>query len=208
MITRKFASRPSTIARRAVGLAEVVVAASVLIILVGLQLMLVQGASSAFHKTNTQADLLQEIQVTVSRLIRDIQGSTLAGLSRNANGVGLVSAHLEEQSLQINSSGQPYWKRYVLYFVDTPSQELRWRALMITPPSDTPRPIEAYDFGAGLHPMVHYQVDGKRLVGSVEEFSVAATGGEITVSLKASRERYGSSRPESIQMHQTVFMRN
>jgi len=36
----------------------------------------VQGA---FHKTNTQADLLQDMEITLARLTRDAQGSTLAG---------------------------------------------------------------------------------------------------------------------------------
>lgn len=208
MATKRSAFKLFIIGRNAFSLAEVVVAASVLMILVGLQLMLVQGASSAFHKTNTQADLLQDIQVTMSRLNRDIQGSTLAGFSRNAGGLGVISVHLEQQTLQLNSSGQPFWKQYLLYFLDGTSRELRWRAMPLISPSDSPVAIDAYDFGSGIHPMSHYQTIGKRLASSVDEFSVASVGGEITVYLKASRERYGSSRPESIEMRQTVFMRN
>jgi len=185
-----------------------VVASSVLLILVGLQLMLVQGASSAFHKTNTQADLLQDIHVTLSRLSRELQGSTLAGLSLNANGVGLISAHLAQQNLQLNSSGQPFWKQYLLYFRDAPSRELRWRSLPMIAPSDLPVAIEACDFGSGFHPMSHYQTTGKRLASSVDVFSVSAVGSEITIHLQASRTRYGSPRPETIEMRQTVFMRN
>lgn len=201
-------SSRSIIGRRGVGLSEVMVAASVLLILVGLQLVLIQGASSAFHKTNTQADLLQDMEITLARFTRDAQGSTLAGLSLNGNGVAFLSAHLAQQNLQLSPTGQPMWKQYLLYYFDAPSKELRWRALPMATPSETPLALDAYNFGSGPLPMATYQVSGKPLARFVDSFSVTAVNSEISTTLQCSRVRYGSPKPEKISMTQTVCMRN
>ncbi len=190
------------------GLLETLVAAGVLLLLVGMQVVLIRGAASAFHKANTQADLLQDLQIAATRLNRDAQGASPLGTSLNANGVSLCSAHQQSQVMQLGPTGQLLWREYLLYSYAPASKQLYWKKLAMTAPIDPPVPIELYNFGSGLQPLSSYQTGGKLLVSDLEQFQVTLVNNELSCYLKASRLHYGSNRPEVVEVRQSTAMRN
>lgn len=197
---------PTTIARRrrAAGLLEVLLGSGILLALVGVQLLLFQSGSSTWHKADSQAELLQNLQVGLGRMSREIQSSTLESLTVAPGGVACLSA----QPYQVNNTGQLLWRSYLVFYHDAATAELRFVSHDLVAPDDTPQRIERYNFGSGLHPVAYYFSAGRRVSGFVSNFTATIQGRCLEVELEGTRKRYGNRNPEHVVLRQNIFLRN
>lgn len=175
-----------------------------------------QFGLSAWHKTNTKNELLQEVQVLNFKLQQDLEVSTLASLS--ADGTQGVVAFLtpldEDGDFVLDSRGRPEWQAYVIYYLDA-TENVVYRREVIVPPGSPQRRvatlIEEYNSGAGEQPLNYYSSGGQTVARNIEEFEpvvLPAPVNQLSWRVLAERPRYGSERPETIETVSAALLRN
>lgn len=195
-------------------LLEVSVAAAVLLVIFGLTSELLVRAASSWSKTDAQADLTQEVAVALSALSRATQLSTPAGITAEPGRLALLSpldpAH-NGNTMALDAGGHLLWRSYRLFFWNDNTRELRLRELAVAPDS-APLSLEQADLGSGPQPLTFYAQNpagrSRRLASWITRFEVARSGPRLTFSLRAARNRQGSSAPEVVDMTQAAVTRN
>lgn len=197
-----------TTARKAAGLLEIVIGSGLLLLLVGVQLFLFQSGASSWHKADAQAELVQGLQVALARMARELQDSTVESLTIAPAGLAALSPRRDGSGYELNAAAQLRWKRYVVFFHDPATGELRTASRDVDPPDDSPQPIEKHNFGSGLKPVTFYFMGGQRVAGFVTGFSGTRQGRCLHAELQATRKRYGHPKPEHVVLKQDIFFRN
>jgi competence protein ComGC len=210
---RSFANNKS---RTGLTIAEVLVVVAIFGILFTAIFAIFQVGLSAFHKTTTKNELLQELQVTNFRLASELERSTLASLA--ADDLLEVSAFLSafgnDGDFVTDTRGRPEWQRYVVYYRNT-TQNAIYRAEVPLVIGASQRrvatPIEFYNSGGGPSPLASYANGGQPLSRFVTDFRprvLPAPVSQLIWDLRVERKRYGSQRPETLTTTVAIHLRN
>jgi len=216
LFKRSFASRS---ARSGFTIVEVLTVISVFGILVTAIFSIFNMGLSAFHKTTTKNELLQEAQITNVKLSADLERSTLSSLSCDASDpeqgiAAFLTALDDDEKFITDNRGRPVWQKYLVYYLDDSTNEMYRREVPVLPtaPQRTvPTPIEFYNGGGGPATLLSYRNGGRAISRFIQKFEpdeLPAPVSQLTWRLTLERERYGSERPESLTTNVAIRLRN
>lgn len=164
-----------------------------------------QGAS-AWKKSETQGELLQEAQAVTRKLTRDAERSSFASLTLDpaapATAVAFASCWSPAtMSHEYDPFGRsPVWQRFEIFYYDALAREVRWKeAPLPGAPTTTVGPLAGL---AGL------RSDGRVLARNVIRCDFTRGDHTLDFELELERKRYGSGRVERVELPARVYFRN
>lgn len=158
-----------------------------------------QMGLSAWHKTTTKNELLQQSQLLASWLSRDLQRSSLSSLSSDESaGVAAFLSPLDNNGVFVSDvRGRPVWQEYIVYYLNSSEDVIYRRTIPLVagaPERSVPTPIEYYNDGGGTHNLPFYMTGGRpvaRYVGDFEPKVLPAPISQLSSTIEFERERYG-----------------
>lgn len=195
--------------RRAASLLEVMVAAGVMGLLVTAVFAIFRMGIAAWFKTDGLAELTQQGQLVGARWVRDAEVTCAAAVTVSPSAICFPSA-LDDTGNYVldNTTSELIWQSYRIYYLDSPSGEVRWLEVPIDPPTRTVVPIEAYDPGGGARPLASYLTGGRVLARSVTVFQSSLNGRMSWLTMEARKRRPNSQQIEVQQNIFSAMMRN
>jgi hypothetical protein len=182
---------------------------ALLSLLLLLNLMVLQMGFSGWAKTDTQADILQALQVAGGRWVREIMSATPNGLSTEASAMAILSARDDEQGEQTRG---PYarllWRRFRVYYQKPVEQELWVRNVDPAAPLKEAQRIESLNLGSGLQSLTFYCTAGRRLAQDVSECRFEVNGDVWRWRVVGQRRRYGREAAEKVEVTFSAQPRN
>lgn len=172
----------------ATGLIAACFAGSVLIMRQGL---------SVLHKVESQADLLQELQVLGSLWTRDVMASDAAGNTCAPQGMSVLSPRDRDLATQFSGVfSRLVWRSHRCYYRNA-AGEIRLVEQPIATPADLPTPLPALP-----------SVGGKRLVLQTESLAFLQAGPKFTTVVTGQRQPFGRQQPERLRLEFSALARN
>lgn len=198
--------------RRGLSLLEIIVVASILLLLVGiLTVSFVRGAR-VWKKVENETTLLRELQTTVREMERSISTGHPYGLTSGTNSIALLSCQDTQGKPVVNNRGEPTWNKFVLYYIDDVGL-LRKRILNLGTPSSEALSFEE-ETGQSLDQYLNQfpQQDDRRLTHSgkvtlLELKSKGDYGSLYELKLEA-EQTVNSDRVDTLKMSTTIGLRN
>lgn len=199
--------------QRGLTLVELMVAATLLGLLTFAMFAIYRMGASAWAKGSVRSEMLADLQVATARLEKDLGRSTYSSFSVGAGGSAVsFLTPVDDTAPQTFESitGAPLWRRYVLYWLDAASGELRRREVPLpagAPEESAPGPIESFGTSG---PLALYLDQGRAVARDVTLFTCSVPGPNrpVRTQLTAQRQRYGTSRVETASLRSTVWLRN
>lgn len=194
-------------------LLELMVAGS-LFLLLGLVLFeLYRVGASAWHKSDSQLDVLRNLQVVLTRVSREAQGSSLASESHDATALSFLTAVKDSTGFVVAPvTFRPVWQRYFVCYYDAGRQSVSVREeplLPASPEASAPGPIDNFAGPSGTQPLAFYCNSGREIARGITSFQASTTEPDLLeLTLEGQQKRYGSKKLESIRLKTTVRMRN
>lgn len=218
MVAENLVSRRSFQSKRSTGLTlvEVLLALTIFSILLSAIFFIFRFGLSAWHKTTTKNELLQQSQILNVRLSRELQRSSLSSLSSNpvAGVVAFLSPLDSDGRFVLDTQGRPDWQEYVVYYLNKTEHVVYRRQVPLVAGAAerrVPTPIEDYNPGSGALALSAYANGGRPVARFVDEFEPTifpAPISQLSWRLVLERQRYGSERPERLSTTVASFLRN
>lgn len=187
---------------------EALMTAAVLGLIGLIVLMFFITTSSVVGKVQAQGDLLSDLQTVGSNWAKDVMSSSELGISSNSQSFACISPYSENAAPTTSGIfSNLVWQSYRLYYVDS-SRTLSTRILPLVPTTTLAQTLERYDLGFGLQPLNYYCNGGRSLAKDVDLMVVSQQGPLFTLTLQASRKRYGSNQPEQVKIDFAAAPRN
>lgn len=199
----------STLNRRAFSLIEMLVSGTLLVLLLGMITFTFQIGASAWRKTDTQSDLLQDLEKVGALWVREACGTRQLSLCSSGTAMALPQAIDDLLDYEVSlPSGSLIYRRYRLYYWDSASREVRLRNLPFAAPVPCPPRLDSVDLGSGVQSINFYCTGGKALARDVDQFQVHKNGNLWSIDIQARRTRYGRTDPEEVRVTFSAFPRN
>lgn len=177
---------------------EAALACAMLGLMFVLLMMIYLSCLKAWHKTNTQSDLLSDIRVSLTRLARLAAQSSADGVSVEAGAVSLLSPSIKDDKAEIDPVKGVIWDVYRVFYLE--GNQLRVKVVKLRDNADqreNPTPIEEM---TPTRPLRFYRKDGEVWCRDVETFEVRRIGVRLLeIELAAVRRRYGRQAPERVR---------
>ncbi len=175
---------------RGTTLLEVMVAAVLVLLVMGTAYCLLVLVLRAWSSVGTRTSLDINAQVALERMRHDLQESTTDRLACGTNDVALLTARDAGGSFETDADGLPVWQALVVYYVDPAVAGLRRRR--ISPAPAAPAPVDSLRDGSGT-----------LLVYQVSSLSAVCTGTTLTLGLGL----HGDGNA-TLQVDASVLLRN
>lgn len=210
---RLFTNRGS---RSGLTLVEVLVTLTVLSILMTALFAVFKMGLSAWHKTSTKNELLQQVQIVDFRLSDELQLSALESATADPgiDALSFLSPLDANGKFILSAKGRPEFQKYIIYYRKSSDQKMYRREVLLNAGAserNVPGPIEEYDPGTGKKPLGFYTNSGQPLARYFTDFTpevLPEPVSQVTWKLTAQRKRYGTDRPESVTTDSASYLRN
>jgi prepilin-type N-terminal cleavage/methylation domain-containing protein len=193
-------------------LIEVVVAMGILTLLLAIAFNAFVTGANAWQKGDAQTELLQNCQLTTTRLSHEAERTIYGSVTVAANGqaVSMASAvYASTGQFAVDpASSNLQWQNYLIFYYDASLYAVCEQTVPISPPTFTPVPIEQYNAGNGPQPLSSYLNNGTPIAHDVTQFNVHQAQTLLTVNVTAQKGRYGSQAPETVSTYAVAHMRN
>ena len=195
--------------RRGFTLGELLVGALVTGLLLTMLFAIFRTGASAWHKTDTQADLTGALQRIGAHFVSNLEQADLQTVQVSPDGriLSAVVATDAAGNLHRDANGDLLWQRYVLFWWDSASGQVFTREL---PHANIPQGefLTDVNLGSGPQPLSFYATTGRRLAVDITDFEVDYSGQIASMRVVGTHQRYGSERPETVVMRFTARPRN
>ena len=192
---------------RGTTLIEAILSLTLLNLLMAFMFFVYRLGASAWQSGQADTQLAQTVQSVVDRISREASRSSIESLSfePQAPDVASIIAFLSPIDQTTNSPSYdpvtllPLWHSHFVCYYDQGNKELRWKKVPVALPS-----IEA----TPLNSLNSQRSDGALLAEEISACEFFVIGDSLDLTITAERQRYGSSKPDQIKLHSTVFFRN
>jgi len=145
-----------------------------LMISMGLFLLLIAAlfaifflGGKAWRKTDDRYELLRNTQVVLAQIAREAERSSSFSVSMlPGRAVSFLSPMNDAGNFVTDSFGDVSWERYLVFYHDAATQEVRLVDIPLLPASferRTPQPIDRFVSLSGVQPLANYLVGGRIL---------------------------------------------
>lgn len=169
--------------------------------------------ASAWQKSDSQVDVLRNLQTVLTHVSRDAQGSSFASQSNDPTALSFLTAVQGAAGFVVDpTTFRPIWQGYRVYYYSPALKTVSVREEPLVagaPETSAAGPIENYAGPSGAQPLAFYCNSGRLLASGVTRFQVDVTAPDlIELTLEGQKKRYGSERLETLRLKSTVRMRN
>lgn len=191
-------------------IAELMIASSILILLLGVTFGIYQMGAAAWLKSDAKSELLQTIQVVTARLNRDLEGSSIQSASIAANGAGVAFQNARGANgvfVYDPVRLMPKWQCYLIYYFNPTDGIFYRRELSIAgkPQETTTGPIDSLGGGPVENYFSQGRPLGRKLSGCV--FSLSPDQ-QLVLDLTLTKPAGGSRPPERQTARVVTSLRN
>ena len=197
---------------------EVSIGLGLLAILGFMTIFVLKMTNSVWQRSRVVHEVLSEFQVFKARLEQEVQESNFVSSSQAASGAGETLAFLSPRDSQgvflyDNSTLEPTWQKYIVYYHEHASRQLLRREIALLPGSpetSEPRPIEVYDQGGsvGTRPLGYFRTGGRTLMRDVDSCQFQLINEALVCRASASGERYGKQGKQTLDFSCRIYFRN
>lgn len=148
-------------------IADLMVAMGLLLLLLSALFSIFFLGGKAWRKTDDRYELLRNTQAVVAQISREAERATTFSLTiLPGRAVSFLSPMNASGNFVTDNLGDVRWERYLVFYHDAASQEVRMVDVPLLPASferRTPQPIERFASALGVRPLASYLVDGRVL---------------------------------------------
>lgn len=191
---------------RGVTIAELLVAASLLGLLLIAIFAVYRSGANAWAMGDAKTELLQQVQLGVSRMAREAERSVYGGvtIAGDEAAVSFISAEEDGSFETETDTTRMLWKKYVVFYHDPQTQTLMSREVELAGPIVDAQPIEST-----LGAIDNYRHGGKIVSRHVDSLQVAfEPPALLTFELGVKKDRYGRRDAETRVLARTARVRN
>ena len=194
---------------------DLTVAMSLLLVLLTVLFSIFFLGGKAWRKTDDRYELLRNTQAVIAQINREAERTTTFSVSIVANrAVSFLSPIDNNGNFVTDTLGDVRWERYLLFYHDPPSQEVRMVDVPLLPASferRTPQPIDRFNSLLGVRPLTAY-LSGGRVLGNhitVFEPDQPPPGKRLTVHLHTVQPSSTSGNPDlNLDITASALLRN
>lgn len=155
---------------------ELVVASAIFLALTAVLFATFFLGGRAWRKTDDRSELLRNTQILASQLAREAERTSTYSVTLLPNRAISFLSPMDDNNQAVTDpvSGDIRWQRYVIFYHDAASQEVRRIEVPLLPTSiqrTSPGPIENFISATGIHPLSDYLVDGRVIARRISLFA-------------------------------------
>jgi len=196
------------------GVIDLVVAMGLWLMLLSLLFAIFFLGARAWRKTDDRYELLRNTQVVVSQIAREAERGNAYSVSiLPGRAVSFLSPMNDNGAFVTDTFGDVLWERYLVFYHDPASQEVRLVDIPLLPASferRTPQPIDRFVSPTGMHPLSYYLVGGRVLGRRITRFEPELPEFSKHLKLLIHTIQPSSTRTRDLTLDITAnaFMRN
>lgn len=168
----------------------------------------------AWRKTDDRSELLRNTQNVASQIAREAERSNVISVTIvPGRAVSFLSPMNDDGNSVTDNFGLIRWERYVIFYHDAATQEVRMLDVPLLPLSierQVPGPIERFDSLTGRHPLVDYLAEGRILGRRITLFQPEVPPGtrRLNVRMRTIQPSTTQSPDLTLDLTSHAFMRN
>lgn len=195
-------------------LIDLTVAMSLFLMLLGMLFTIFFLGSKAWRKTDDRYELLRNTQAVASQINREAERANIYSVSIiPGRAVSFLSPMNAAGNFVTDNLGDVRWERYVIFYLDAPSQEVRMVEVPLLPGSferRTPQPIDRFVSLSGVQPLSAYLVGGRVLGTHITLFEPEQPTGSkrLTVHLHTVQPSTTRSQDLTLDFTASALLRN
>ncbi len=168
----------------------------------------------AWRKTDDRYELLRNTQVVAAQIAREAERSSPFSLTViPSRALSFLSPMNDNGNSVTDNFGLIRWERYVIFYYDSASQEVRMLDVPLLATSSerqNPGPIERFNSLTGMHPLADYLVDGRVLGRRITLFEPEMPPGTKRINVRIRTVQPSTTQGADLTLDLTchAFMRN
>ena len=194
---------------------DLVVAMSLLLVLLTVLFAIFFLGGKAWRKTDDRYELLRNTQAVIAQINREAERTTTFSVSIIPNrAVSFLSPMNANGNFVTDSLGDVRWERFLVFYHDPASQEVRLVDVPLLPASyerRTPQPIDRFNSLLGVRPLSAYLVGGRVLGTHITVFEPEQPppGKRLTVHLHTVQPSSINGNPDlTLDITASALLRN
>lgn len=202
------------LSRAGLGLIDLVVAMGMLLMLLSLLFAIFFLGGKAWRKTDDRFELLRNTQTVISQIAREAERGSVFSVSILPNrAVSFLSPMNDNGNFVTDTLGDVRWERYLVFYHDPTSQEVRLVDIPLLPASferRTPQPIERFVSATGTHPLSFYLTGGRVLGKRITRFEpeLPASTKHLKLSIRTVQPSTTRTADLTLDIASNAYMRN
>lgn len=170
--------------------------------------------AKAWRKTDDRFELLRNTQTVISQIAREAErGSVFSVSIEPGRAVSFLSPINNSGNFVTNTLGDVRWERYLVFYHDPISQEVRLVDVPLLPASferGTPQPIDRFVSLTGQHPLPFYLTGGRVLGKRITRFEpeLPAFTKHLKLSIRTVQPSTTQTADLTLDIAANAYMRN
>lgn len=160
--------------RSGLTLIDLVVAMSMFLLLLTVLFAIFFLGGKAWRKTDDRYELLRNTQGVLAQINREAERTTTFSVSiLPGRAISFLSPINDQGNFVTDTIGDVRWERYLVFYLDSASQEVRMVDIPLLPTSferRTPQPIDRFNSLSGIQPLSAYLTGGRVLGNHITAF--------------------------------------
>ena len=195
-------------------LMDLLVAMGMFLVLIGVLFAIFFLGGRAWRKTDDRYELLRNTQVVLAQIAREAERSSVFSVTIiPGRAVSFLSPMNDAGNAVTNNLGDIEWERYVIFYLDPASQQVRMLDVPLLATSferGTPQPIERFASLTGPHPLSYYLAGGRLMGRRITLFEPEIPPGtkRLNVHLRALQPSTTRNPDMTLDVATHAFMRN
>lgn len=200
--------------RSAMTLMDLMVAMGLLLLLLTTLFAIFFLGGKAWRKTDDRYELLRNTQAVVAQISREAERTTPFSLTiLPGRAVSFLSPINASGNFVTDNLGDVRWERYLVFYHDAASQEVRMVDVPLLATSyerRTPQPIERFTSALGVRPITSYMVGGRLLGRRITLFEPAQppSSNRLTLRIHTIQPSTTQSPDLNLDINASALMRN
>ena len=199
---------------RGISVLDLMVAMGLLLMLLSLLFATFFMAGNAWRKTDDRFELLRNTQTVINQIAREAERGTVFSVTiLPGRAVSFLSPINPNGDFVTDNSGDVRWERYLAFYYDSASKEVRLVEVPLLPASferGTPQPIERFESLTGRHPLDFYLTGGRVLGKHITRFEpeLPDSTKHLRISVSTVQPSTTRNRDLTLDIASNAFMRN
>lgn len=193
---------------------DLMVAMGLLMLLLSFLFSIFFLGGKAWRKTDDRYELLRNTQAVLSQISREAERSNIFSLSiLPGRAVSFLSPMNAAGNFVTDTLGDVRWERYLIFYHDAASQEVRMVDVPLLAGSferRTPQPIDRFVSATGMRPLSSYLVGGRVLGQHITRFEPTQPPNTKHLTIHVHTVQPSTTRgPDlTLDIDTNVFLRN
>lgn len=193
---------------------DLVVAMGLLLMLLSVLFAIFFLGSKAWRKTDDRFELLRNTQTVIAQIAREAERGTVFSVTiLPGRAVSFLSPINNQGNFVTDTLGDVRWERYLIFYHDPASQEVRLVEVPLLPASferGTPQPIERFVSATGMHPLSYYLTGGRVLGKRITRFEPELPDNtkHLKLSIRTVQPSTTRTADLTLDIASNAFMRN